>query len=393
MMGRQRCEAEKQQQQKKKAVEVSSFFRCCFTYRQQNQSSPVRSSPVRSSPAMFRPLRILLSATKCPLSRCCSGYVSRMRYVNRLKEDDDACAAALQNGRIFLFHSLSPLLQHTDRGTFRTSALTGSDLQPVLENLGSDGSLLKESVLIGCSEQNQAQFCLDVGELDQAAVEERCGGTFVDLRKAFFLLKGAEAPLVAKGQALLRWHQTNGFCSATGQPTQRNQAGSQRFCSSSSTTYYPQMSPVMIVLVSDGTRCLLGRQASFPRGLYSALAGFCNMGETLEETLRREVAEEVGLEVQNISYSSSQHWPFPHSSFMVACHASVSPAHCQVDVDHSELEDARWFSLDEITCALQVKAPPRRGDPPAIWLPPPHAVANRLIREWADRQRHGKDGP
>uniref|UniRef100_A0A3P8SI76 NAD(+) diphosphatase n=1 Tax=Amphiprion percula TaxID=161767 RepID=A0A3P8SI76_AMPPE len=405
---------------------------------------------------MLRPLRILLSPPKCPLTRCCSGYVSRMRFVNRLQEDDDACAAALQNGRIFLFHSLSPLLQRTNRETFRTSALTASgtqprpqprpehsiqnqdhnqdhniqyrtktrtktrtfstelcrnsgqnlswdllavlvfyvsDLQPILKNLGSDGSLLKESVLIGCSEQNQAEFCLDVGQLDQAAVEEQCGGTFVDLRKAFFLLKGAEAPLVAKGQALLRWHQTNRFCSATGQPTQRNQAGSHRFCSSSSTTYYPQMSPVVIVLVSDGTRCLLGRQASFPRGLYSALAGFCNMGETLEEALRREVAEEVGLEVQNISYSSSQHWPFPHSSFMVACHASVSPTHSQVDVDHSELEEARWFSLDEITCALQVKAPPRRGDLPVIWLPPPHAVANRLITEWAGLQRHGKDGP
>uniref|UniRef100_A0A3B4ZLY5 NAD(+) diphosphatase n=1 Tax=Stegastes partitus TaxID=144197 RepID=A0A3B4ZLY5_9TELE len=339
---------------------------------------------------MSRPLRILLS---CPPTRRCSSFVSRMRLVNRLKADDDACAAALHGGRIFLFHSLSPLLQRTDRGTFRTSALTGSDLQSILKKLGSDESLLKESVLIGCSEQNQAQFCLDVGELDQAAVEEQCGGTFVDLRKAFFLLTSAEAPLVAKGQALLRWHQTNRFCSATGQPTHRNQAGSQRFCSSGSAIYYPKMSPVVIVLVSDGTRCLLGRQASFPRGMYSALAGFCDMGETLEEALCREVAEEVGLEVQNISYSSSQHWPFPHSSFMLGCHASVSPAHSQLNVDHSELEDARWFSLDEITCALQVKSPPRRGDPPVLWLPPPHAVANRLIREWVDRQRRGEDRP
>lgn len=316
-----------------------------------------------------------------------------MRWVNRLKQDDVLCSAALQDSQVFLFHRLSPLLQRKHSGTFRTSALTGSDLQRILEDLGSDGSLLKESVLIGCSEQNQAQFCLDVGDLDQAAVEGRCGGTFVDLRKAFFLLRGSEAPLVAKGQALLRWHQTNRFCSATGQKTQRNQAGSQRTCTSTSTTYYPQMSPVVIVLVSDGSRCLLGRQASFPPGLYSALAGFCDMGETLEEALRREVAEEVGLEVQSISYSSSQHWPFPHSSFMVACHASVSPAHSQVDVDHSELEDARWFSLDEVTRALQVKAPPRRGDSPVFWLPPPHAVANRLIREWAEQQQHGKDGP
>ncbi|XP_051276066.1 NAD(P)H pyrophosphatase NUDT13, mitochondrial isoform X1 [Dicentrarchus labrax] len=340
---------------------------------------------------MFRPLKILIG-TKCPPTRCCSAFVSRMRYVNRLKEDDEACAAALQNAHIFLFHRLSPLLQRTEHRTLRPTALVCSDVQSVLERLGSDRTLLKESVLIGCSEENQAQFCLDVGDLDQAAVEEVCEGKFIDLRKSFFLLTGPEAPLVAKGQALLRWNQTSGFCSTTGQPTHRNRAGSQRVCSSSGIIYYPKMSPVVIVLVSDGKRCLLGRQSSFPRGMYSALAGFCDMGETLEETLRREVAEEVGLEVHSVSYSSSQHWPFPHSSFMMAFHASVSPAHTQLNVDHAELEDARWFSLEEITSALQVKTPPRRGDPPVVWLPPKHAIGNRLITEWADRQRRWEEG-
>ncbi|XP_070847304.1 NAD(P)H pyrophosphatase NUDT13, mitochondrial [Chaetodon trifascialis] len=341
---------------------------------------------------MFRPLRILFSSTKCPPTRRCSAFVSRMRYVNRLKEDDNACAAALQNAHVLLFHRLSPLLRRTERGTLRPAALMCSDVQSVLERLGSDRSLLKESVLIGCSEQNQAQFCLDVGDLDQAAVEAVCEGQFVDMRKAFFLLVGSEAPLVAKAQALLRWHQTSGFCSATGRPTRRNQAGSQRVCSSSGIVYYPKMSPVVIVLVSDGKRCLLGRQSSFPRGMYSALAGFCDMGETLEETLSREVAEEVGLEVHSVSYSSSQHWPFPHSSVMLGCHASVSPAHTQLNVNHAELEDARWFTVEEITSALKVKTPPRRGDPPALWLPPKHAIANHLITEWMDRQRRGEGG-
>ncbi|XP_054455150.1 nucleoside diphosphate-linked moiety X motif 13 isoform X2 [Anoplopoma fimbria] len=293
---------------------------------------------------------------------------------------------------MFLFHRLSPLLQRTQQGTFRPATLITSDVQSILERLGSERTLLKESVLIGCSEQNQVQFCLDVGELDQAAVEEECGGTFISLRKSFFLLTGRDAPLVAKGQALLRWHQTSGFCSATGEPTQRNQAGSQRVCSSSGIIYYPKMSPVVIVLVSDGKRCLLGRQSSFPQGMYSALAGFCDMGETLEETLSREVAEEVGLEVHSVSYSSSQHWPFPQSSFMMGFHASVSPAHTQLSVDHTELEDARWFSLEEITSALQVKTPPRRGNPPVLWLPPKHAIGNRLITEWMDRQRRGQGG-
>ncbi|XP_041670824.1 nucleoside diphosphate-linked moiety X motif 13 [Cheilinus undulatus] len=337
-------------------------------------------------------LKLLLSAPKhLPTHRCCSGYVSRMRYLNRLKEDDEACAAALQDGRVFLFHRLSPLLQRSQRGTFTPAAFTCTDVQSVLQRLGSDSALLKESVLIGCSEQNQAQFCLDVGDLDQPAAEEELKGKFIDLRKAFFLLRGGEAPLVAKGQALLRWHQTSRFCSSTGQPTTRNQAGSQRVCSSSGIIYYPKMAPVVIVLVSDGERCLLGRQASFPAGLYSALAGFCDMGETLEETLNRELAEEVGLEVDSVSYSSSQHWPFPHSSFMVGCHASVSPTHSQLKVDHTELEDARWFTLEEITAALQVKTPPRKGDTPSLWLPPKHALANRLITEWVERLRFGKE--
>nr|XP_046233424.1 nucleoside diphosphate-linked moiety X motif 13 isoform X2 [Scatophagus argus] len=152
------------------------------------------------------------------------------------------------------------------------------------------------------------------------------------------------------------------------------------------------MSPVVIVLVSAGKRCLLGRQSSFPRGMFSALAGFCDMGESLEETVCREVAEEVGLEVHSVSYSSSQHWPFPHSSFMLGCHASVNPAYTQLNVDHSELEDARWFSLEEVNLALQVKTPPKRGDPQVLWLPPKHAIANRLITEWTDHQRRSEEG-
>ncbi|XP_013878775.1 NAD(P)H pyrophosphatase NUDT13, mitochondrial [Austrofundulus limnaeus] len=363
----------------------------CLQAAEPDRSGSAGPGPEMS--ALLRPLRILLPVGSCVLSRCCSGFVSRMRYLNRLKNDEEACVAALQEGSVFLFHHLVPLLQGGARGTLSLAPLTCSDVQSVLENLGSDGSLLKESVLVGCSEQNRAQFCLDVGELDRAAVEAECNGTFVDLRKAFFLLTEPEAPLVAKAQALLRWHQVNRFCGATGQPTQRNRAGSQRVCSGSSIISYPQMSPVVLVLVSDGTRCLLGRQSSFPRGMYSALAGFVDMGEGLEEALCREVAEEVGLEVQNISYSSSQHWPFPHSSFMLGCHATVSPAHSQLNVNQSELEDARWFTLEEITSALQVEAPPRRGEDPAFWLPPRHALANRLITEWRDRQRHREDTP
>ncbi|XP_030629496.1 NAD(P)H pyrophosphatase NUDT13, mitochondrial isoform X2 [Chanos chanos] len=263
------------------------------------------------------------------------------------------------------------------------------EVQGILEKLGKDKQLVDESVLIGCTEENEAQFSLDLGEIEQSEVEQLCGGVFVDLRKAFFLLRAHEAPLVAKGQALLRWHQSHKFCSATGQPTFRNQSGSQRVCHSSGFTYYPMMAPVVIVLVSDGNRCLLGRQATFPPGMYSALAGFCDMGETVEETVHREIAEEVGLEVQSLQYSGSQHWPFPQSSFMVACHATVNPDKTEVSVDKVELDDARWFTLEEVTEALQRKKPPRnpKGEPPTFWVPPSYAIANRLISEWAQQQQ------
>uniref|UniRef100_H3DMG7 NAD(+) diphosphatase n=1 Tax=Tetraodon nigroviridis TaxID=99883 RepID=H3DMG7_TETNG len=326
------------------------------------------------------------------------------RYLNRLKQDDDVCAEALQRAQILLFHRLSPLLQQTERGTFRAVALTSSEVLALLERLGSDRTKLKESVLIGCSEQDQVQFCLDVGknsafppagsgELDPVAVEEACDGAFVDLKKGLFVLRTSEAPLLAKAQALLRWHHTSRFCAATGQPTCRNQAGTQRVSSSGSVLLpSAQMSPVAIVLVSDGQRCLLARQPAFPPGMYSALAGFCELGESLEETASREVAEEVGLEVHSVSYSCSQHWPFPHSSFMLGCHALVSPAHTQLHVDQAELEDARWFSLQDVTSALQVRGLPQRGHAPPLWLPPKQAIANRLITEWAEHQRGSQKG-
>ncbi|CAG12155.1 unnamed protein product, partial [Tetraodon nigroviridis] len=357
---------------------------------------------------LFRPWKVLLGAVNPPLRCCCSAVVSRIRYLNRLKQDDDVCAEALQRAQILLFHRLSPLLQQTERGTFRAVALTSSEVLALLERLGSDRTKLKESVLIGCSEQDQVQFCLDVGELDPVAVEEACDGAFVDLKKGLFVLRTSEAPLLAKAQALLRWHHTSRFCAATGQPTCRNQAGTQRVSSSGSVLlpsgesgHAPscashsvlralrpaQMSPVAIVLVSDGQRCLLARQPAFPPGMYSALAGFCELGESLEETASREVAEEVGLEVHSVSYSCSQHWPFPHSSFMLGCHALVSPAHTQLHVDQAELEDARWFSLQDVTSALQVRGLPQRGHAPPLWLPPKQAIANRLITEWAEHQR------
>ncbi|XP_041714047.2 NAD(P)H pyrophosphatase NUDT13, mitochondrial-like [Coregonus clupeaformis] len=190
-----------------------------------------------------------------------------------------------------------------------------TDVEGILEKLGEDKEMVKESILINCTEQNKAQFSFDV--------EDR------------------------------------GFCSSTGLPTHRNQSGSQCVCHSSGIAYYPKMSPVVIVLVSDGKRCFLGRQSSFPQGMYSALAGFCDMGEPMDETLCKEIAEEVGLESIHLMYSGSPHWPFTQSAFMMACHATINPEKTQVSVD--KVEDAQWFSLHEVQEALKIKEPPRNN--------------------------------
>ncbi|XP_078055614.1 NAD(P)H pyrophosphatase NUDT13, mitochondrial [Mustelus asterias] len=320
--------------------------------------------------------------------RLVSNYVSRMRHLLELKEDDEVCRKALRSGAFLLFHNFCPLLQRSEN-KYTAPFVTASELNRILQKLKQKEKYMEESVLIGCTANHVAQFALDLGRIEKAKAESVLKGTFVDLRKAFFLLDGKDAPLLSQAQGLLRWHSTHLYCSQTGRPTQKNVSGSKRVCSTEEIIYYPQMSPVIIVLVSDGAQCLLARQESFPPGMYSALAGFCDIGETVEESVQREVAEEVGLEVSSFEYSASQHWPFPNNSLMIACHALVHPGQNKIDLNPIELEDARWFDAKVIAEALKRKRMPTQkemGDVP-FWIPPPWAVAHQLIKEWNQRQQ------
>ncbi|XP_008062480.1 nucleoside diphosphate-linked moiety X motif 13 isoform X2 [Carlito syrichta] len=266
----------------------------------------------------------------------------------------------------------------------------------LLDKFGQNAQRVEDSVLIGCSEQQEAWFALDLG-LDNSSsisasqksdMETELKGSFTGMRKALFQLNKKDAFLMFTAQALLRWHDAHQFCSKSGQPTKKNMAGSKRVCPSNNIIYYPQMAPVVIILVSDGTRCLLARQSSFPKGLYSALSGFCDIGESLEETIRREVAEEVGLEVEKLQYAASQHWPFPDSSLMIACHATVKPGQTEIQVNLRELEAAAWFSHDEVASAFRRKGPytqQQNGTFP-FWLPPKVTITHWLIKEWVEKQ-------
>ncbi|KAM4702856.1 NAD(P)H pyrophosphatase NUDT13, mitochondrial [Rhinophrynus dorsalis] len=333
---------------------------------------------------MFRFL--LIRPTPSLYSRLCSSYVKHTRYLFELKENDDVCRNALKLGSFYLFHNFSPFLRKSG-SSYSAPAISASEVQKILNDYGKDERMIEDSVLIGCSDSCVAEFALDLGSLERSCLEKGLSGTFTDLRKALLQLRGNDAPLLSRAQALLRWHETHQYCSKTGKPTHKNVSGSKRVCSANGMIYYPQMSPVVITLVSYKNRCLLARQETFPAGMYTALSGFCDIGETLEETVRREVAEEVGLEVESLRYSGSQHWPFPNSSLMVACQATVQQE--EINLNTQELESARWFSLEEVEEALRRPYVPYKqedGTMP-VWVPPKWAIAHHLIQEWVEEQK------
>ncbi|NWR65335.1 NUD13 protein, partial [Bucorvus abyssinicus] len=316
-----------------------------------------------------------------------STYVRKMRYLNELKEDDTLCRQAQTSGTFYLFHNLSPFLQKVGE-KYVVPQLSAAEMKRMLEKLRETEQCIEKSVLIGCSDEHVPHFALDLEALEKSIMESELKGSFTDLRKALFVVDVKDAPLLASAQSLLRWHDSHQYCSKTGQPTQRNVAGSKCVCHASGITYYPQMSPVVIMLVSDGSQCLLARQPSFPQGMYTALSGFCDMGENVEETVRREVAEEVGLEVESLWYSASQHWPFPSSCLMIACHVLVRAQQPEISMNTLELEEARWFGLEEIVEGLKREPGSSKQDNGSFlpWFPPKQAIAHQLICEWVKQQ-------
>jgi NAD+ diphosphatase len=198
------------------------------------------------------------------------------------------------------------------------------------------------------------------------------GAAFTDLRLSGALLPADEAGLLAYARALVYWRARHRHCGACGRPTAPADGGHVMACSNPACAaqFFPRIDPAIIVLVSDGERALLGRQAAWPPGRYSTIAGFVEPGESFEDALVREVREETSVEVGACEYHSSQPWPFP-SSLMVGFLARASTT--AVSCPDGELEDARWFSAAEIAA----------GTPS---LPPAQSISYRLIAEWYRRQ-------
>jgi NAD+ diphosphatase len=223
-------------------------------------------------------------------------------------------------------------------------------------------------VLLGWFRQRRCVL-LEVGA--EAAMALPPGASFEELRPLSPLLAADEAGLLAYARALSVWRARQRYCGACGAATLPQRAGHCMRCSNEGCgqEFFPRLDPAIIVLVTDGERALLGRQATWPARRYSTIAGFVEPGESLEDAVAREVMEETGVPVAGARYDSSQPWPFP-ASLMVGFRARARPGSQAIHIS-GELEDARWFTRDEI----------RAG---AALLPPVHSISCRLISAWLD---------
>lgn len=213
-----------------------------------------------------------------------------------------------------------------------------------------------------------------------AAGEARPAYALPRIWQALAMLGPEDLALYGAARSLVDWHARHRFCAQCGGATHPAKGGWQRVCGACRAEHFPRVDPVTIMLVENGEgpgrRLLLGRQPQFPEGRFSALAGFVEPGETIEEAVAREVLEEAGVAVSAVRYVASQPWPFP-SQLMIGCHAVA--ASDELTIDHNELDDARWFTAGEISAALS-------GDPAAPFIaPPPQAIARHLLEWWLDQ--------
>lgn len=222
-----------------------------------------------------------------------------------------------------------------------------------------------EVVLLGVDDSGTAYFCARVA--DDSAVP----GEWSDLREIGATLDDRDVGLMVAAVALDNWHAAHPCCARCGAPTRMATAGWVRVCVVDGSEHYPRTDPAVIVLVvGDDDRALLGRQGRWQPSWFSTLAGFVEPGESAEAAVRREVLEESGVQVAELAYLGSQPWPFP-CSLMLGYHAWATST--DVQVDGEEIVEARWFSRSELADAC------RAGE---VALPPAVSIARRLIERW-----------
>ncbi len=291
-------------------------------------------------------------------------YITNPLARHSAEHDPEALAKAAKDPRaamVVLAGDL-PILQAGEPGT---SLLPAS----VLGRLPGH----REQVFLGTLGERPVVATLAAPEAAEAFQEDPAF-TAVDLRSIAVrgLVPAEELGLLAMAKSLLDWHRRHRFCANCGAPTEPARAGFRRDCSACGAQHFPRTDPVVIMLITRGDKCLMGRQPRFAEKMYSCLAGFLEPGETIEDAVRRETFEEAGIRVGAVRYMTSQPWPFP-SNIMIGCIGEALTD--EIAFDGEELEDARWFTKDDVRRMLE-------GAHELYAAPAPIAIANHLIREW-----------
>ncbi|MEP0960345.1 MAG: NAD(+) diphosphatase [Roseobacter sp.] len=305
---------------------------------------------------------------------------SGLDRAGEIRADEAAVSAAFahSDSRAVLFWRGKPLVLMEEPAQLLRLPLD----HPVLKDAAANPILLGR-------EDGAARFAFDLSswtpeDLDESqlggfqdASEQRHPAlqpemAFAELRRVMTWLTPRDAELAATGKAILGWHDIHGFCSRCGAATEMTQAGWQRKCPDCGAAHFPRTDPVVIMLITSGNSVLVGRSPGWPEGMYSLLAGFVEPGETLEAAVRREVFEEVGVRVGDVSYLASQPWPFP-ASLMFGCAGDALDR--EITIDPVEIEDAMWVSREEMMTAFA-------GEHPTLLPARKGAIARFLLEHW-----------
>jgi NAD+ diphosphatase len=277
---------------------------------------------------------------------------------DHLRHDADALAAATGDwrARLLKLDGLHP--EVSDDGVLGWTTLADAP----------DDALL---ILLGLDESGRPHFAAYLPGTRAAEATPMRSPAMIH---ALATLQPGEAATYAAARSVIDWHSRHQFCANCGTMTDPFRAGWARKCPNCGTEHFPRVDPVVIMIAEHDGRALLGRGKGWPEGRYSALAGFLEPGESIEEAVAREIREEAGVRVGKVRYIASQPWPFP-SSLMMACVGMAEDD--RLTVDPHELEDAIWVERDVVRAVLA-------GTPGPFLPPPPYAIAYTLLRAWAE---------
>ncbi len=293
--------------------------------------------------------------------------LSNLNRKTEKRHDEEWLSKKLHDGnsKIIFLRDLKSLVVHGEN--IKPLFLPAKDVNSNFE--------LHRFILLG-ERGDAAYFCLNLNDREAASIALNKYGSFEDLRSIAPMLNREDAAILAFSRAMAIWHSTHKYCGVCGCKTNIKEAGYKIVCSNAQCKkeHFPQIDPAIIVLVSKDEKCLLARQAKWPSGRYSTIAGYVEPGESLEQAVQREVKEETNINVVNVEYHSSQPWPFP-SAIMLGFRAVA--VNDDIFLRDNELEKAQWFSREEIIEKLKDKS---------FGLSPSVSISFQLIKSWFNEE-------